>query len=132
MKEEYKKAYFHGWVDLVQPLAVITAYNPMGEVIADAENIHRQEAFVSFLEESIITYQQIAIGAKDRSYLEWSACIRCPKELAITMAKDLEQDAIFWVEDECVFVVDCEDGKEHFMGGLNEMIVDPSGKVGFE
>ena len=55
MKEEYTQAFFHGWIELEQPLAVITAYNPKGELIDNAENSFHEAHWIPHIAARVLT-----------------------------------------------------------------------------
>jgi hypothetical protein len=123
MDENYFKAFFHSKIKIKQPFAVITAHNPFGEIIDPEDNDDRHKHFMEYLSDSGLLFEELEVGAKDKSHIEISAAIKCTKSNALKIAQTLEQNDIFWVEKNKTFIINCETGKSELLKKLKEMYI---------
>ena len=91
--------------------AIITAYNPGGIPLVDPHvNQRRDQKFIEKLNVLSYPYFPIQAGNKDFTHSEASYGIGMPLDEAIQLALAFEQDAIFWIEDEYIHLVECASG----------------------
>lgn len=83
--------------------AIITACNPNGEILAEQTN---KKLNIS-LSQQITQYEYVEIigASPDLSHQEPSFAIAMELAKAQALAKRLQQNAIFWVQDDEVFIV---------------------------
>jgi hypothetical protein len=83
---------------LAAPFAVITAYNPCGEMIRDEANATRQTALLSALRAGGWHVIPVTGASPAGSHRERSAAVIMPEEDAKQLAIRFDQDAYFWFD----------------------------------
>jgi hypothetical protein len=78
--------------------AVITAFNPRGEIISDEENRRRMSKLEAELVTSGRSFVRLDACSPDKSHCECSVAVEIPRDDAIGIAKRWEQLAIFWFD----------------------------------
>ena len=98
--------------------AIITAWNPMDRPATRRENDLADEALRRSLELRQLPYLRVTGCSPDFSHREpgWGA--RLSKEDAIRLGKRFGQRAIWWVENDELILVMCEDGNETPLGSF--------------
>lgn len=83
--------------------AIITACNPNGELL----NLQENKKLNNLLTQQINQYEFIEIvgASPDLTHQEASFAVKVSKDEAIRIAKQFQQNAIFWVEQGEVFIV---------------------------
>lgn len=112
MKDEYRQTWFRCTQQSLPPtFAIITAYNPGGIPLADPqENQLRDQKFIEQLKALDHPFFPILAGNKDFSHRELSYGIDMPLDEAIQLALAFEQDALFWIEENYIHLVECANG----------------------
>lgn len=80
-----------------QTFAVITAANP-GRLLEAEENAKRREALAEALRRQDANTILVLGCSPDGEHCEESFCADLPKAVAIEVAREFEQDAIFWYD----------------------------------
>lgn len=107
LNPHYYQTWFECPVSACLPrFAIITAHHPDGVIIGAEENVGRNRRLCAQLEELGIEYFPVAAGSRDRAHVEDSFGIVCDLATAIDLCNQYEQDAIFWVEDGKIFIID--------------------------
>ena len=98
--------------------AIITAWNPMDRPATRRENDLADEALRRSLELRQLPYLRVTGCSPDLSHREpgWGA--RLSKPEAIRLGKRFGQRAIWWVENDELILVMCEDGLETPLGSF--------------
>jgi hypothetical protein len=81
-----------------QPFAVLTAFDPRGHDLSAAENEERRCALDAQLAKSGYRFVPVEACSPDRTHCERSVAVEMPQEKAISLARELEQVAIFWFD----------------------------------
>jgi hypothetical protein len=81
-----------------QPFAVVTAFDPRGHDLSAAENEERHRALDAQLAKSGYRFVPVEACSPDRSHCERSVAVVMPQKKAISLARELEQVAIFWFD----------------------------------
>ena len=103
-------------VGLAHPFAVITAENPCGEHVDDAETVRsevkgearnamRVRLFEQQLAERHLQFRIVDGVSPDGSYRERGCAIVMPRPDAMALARELDQLAIFWYDGERFWLV---------------------------
>jgi hypothetical protein len=90
---------------LGDPFAIMTAFDPRGENLGSEENDHRRRELERRLASAGYQFVNVDCCSPDRSHCECSVAVVMPQEDAITLAKELEQVAIFWFDGERFWIV---------------------------
>ncbi|WP_434356840.1 DUF3293 domain-containing protein [Parasalinivibrio latis] len=85
--------------------AIITAANPFSGLLDDAHNARRNQSFAANLSIKAIPFCEITGKSPDGSWKEPGFAVAVPLDIAITLATEVEQNAIYWVEDNRVYLV---------------------------
>jgi hypothetical protein len=80
------------------PFAVMTAFDPRGENLSNAENEKRKQELERRLRSSGYKFAEVDACSPDRSHCECSVAVVMPQEKALDLARELEQVAIFWFD----------------------------------
>jgi hypothetical protein len=81
-----------------QPFAVLTAFDPRAHDLSAAENEALRRALDARLAKSRYKFVSVDACSPDRSHCECSVAVVMPQKGAISLARDLEQVAIFWFD----------------------------------
>jgi hypothetical protein len=81
---------------LDKPFAILTSYNPRGEVLSANENDRRFAELEAELRSSGLEYLVMDACAPDKSHCECSVAIKIDRSRALRIAERWEQIAIFW------------------------------------
>ena len=86
-----------------QQFAIVTAYNPLGACLEDEENVRRNRQLESSF--GRISYQPLVGCSLDLSHQEPSFALVCPKSEAIQLARRYDQNAIYWVTKDKLYLL---------------------------
>jgi hypothetical protein len=81
-----------------EPFAIITAFDPQGRDLSDAENEQRKGDLDRRICATGYHFMQVDCCSPDRSHCERSVAVRMPQGEALELARELEQIAIFWFD----------------------------------
>lgn len=106
LKGEYRQVRFRGETDETPPaFFIVTAYNPDGKNVAEAENQEADEKLGSELHRLEFNHFRMTGGSPDFSHAEPGYAIVCNREQALCLAKEFSQDAVYEVREGRVFLV---------------------------
>ena len=105
--ESYKTSVFicHQVLNCNIDFAIISAQNPAGVTGHPYLNLRRDKEFQAYLNQQKLPYRSVIGCAPDHSFQEKSWIVLCEKNTAITLARQFEQNAIYWVEQGELFLV---------------------------
>ena len=89
---------------LNREFAVLTAFNPRGEDVSDAENNRRMKELEAELTSSGDSFVRVDACSPDRSHCECSVALSAEFDRAIDIAKRWEQIAIFWFDGQSFWI----------------------------
>ena len=97
--------------------AVITAWNPGSKPLSDKDNNQRN---LNLFEDLAHCYsQKVWVGNQDFSWKEESFAVAITKELAVRLGKKYQQNAVYFVEKDRLFLLSClNDATELELGSL--------------
>jgi hypothetical protein len=125
MNPAYRHARFRAEIPhggMPDAFGVVTACNPNGKTIADAENISRTEAFREKLETLGLEHFPVTGYDPLTPHEEAGFGVVCDPETALAFGREWEQEAIFWVQLGQVTLVSCsEDSEESPLGAWSDM-----------
>ncbi len=81
-----------------EPFAVLTAFDPHGRDLSQAENEERRRELDQRLTAEGYKFAHVDACSPDRSHCERSVAVVMPQEKAIDLARAMEQVAIFWFD----------------------------------
>lgn len=85
--------------------AVITAFNPGSEICVAKSNDLAQQKLQRDIEALGLAFLPILAGNRDFSYVEPSFAVSCTMKQAMDLAFRYQQNALFWVQDDNVWLV---------------------------
>lgn len=88
-----------------KPFAIMTAFDPRGENLFAEENHRRARNLEQRLESAGYGFLPVDCCSPDRSHCECSVAVVMPQYIAIDMARELEQIAIFWFDGQRFWIV---------------------------
>ncbi len=103
--------------------AVLTAWNPYGEPAAPDENAIREKQLRSYCDEQGFMTWVIQGESPDGKYHESGVGVIVDLDTALVLGRMFEQEAIFWVENDQLSVISCEDPERQEMGKWSERVV---------
>ncbi len=98
---------------LEQPLsrqinfAVITAYNPLGQILTLGTNHIRDKALQSDIMSLRHPYRKVWGCSSELDYSEKSWAVSMPKADAVKLASKYQQNALYWVEQDRLYLLPC-------------------------
>ena len=87
-----------GSIGLGDPFAVLTAFDPRGHDLSDAENEKRRRDLNDRLRRGGYKFLEVDACSPDLTHCECSVAVVMPQQEAIALARELEQVAIFWFD----------------------------------
>ncbi len=105
--ESYKTSIFlcHQTLNCNIDFAIISAQNPAGHNEHPYLNLRRDKELQACLNQQKLPYRSVIGCAPDHSFQEKSWIVLCDKNKAIKLARQFEQNAIYWVEHGELFLV---------------------------
>ena len=105
--ESYKTSIFlcHQALKCDVDFAIISAQNPAGIAEHPYLNLRRDNELQALLNQQRLPYRSVIGSAPDLSFQEKSWIVLCDKPQAIKLARQFEQNAIYWVEQGELFLV---------------------------
>lgn len=105
--EKYKAVKFRIGASFpnYQAFAIVTAYNPASIVCSDKVNRIKQQKLCRYLSNKQLGFCDIVAGNHDFSYFEPSLAVETEVMQAMNLAKLYRQNAIYYVEDENLFLL---------------------------
>lgn len=89
---------------LDREFAVLTAFNPRGVDVSEAENNRRMKELEAELTSSGDSFVRVDACSPDRSHCECSVALSAEFDRAIDIAKRWEQVAIFWFDGQSFWI----------------------------
>lgn len=83
---------------LGKPFGILTAFNPGGVDLDDAENSKRAGELEAELVSLELEFVRVDCCSPDRAHCECSVAVVAPKEQLLELARRWEQIAIFWFD----------------------------------
>jgi len=83
---------------LGEPFAIMTAFDPEGRNLSEAENERRKQELDRRLSATGYPFVQVDCCSPDRSHCECSVAVTMPQEKALDLAREMQQVAIFWFD----------------------------------
>lgn len=97
--------------------AIISAQNPLGNVKHHQLNLTLDCQFETSLNAENLPYRRLIGAAPDLSFREPSWAVMCDKAKAIDLARKFQQNAIYWVEADKLYLVPALFGQgEEYLG----------------
>lgn len=82
------------------PFAVITAHDPRGQNLGDAENERRADRLEESLRSRGLPFIRVNACSPDEEHCEASVAVKVPLTAAAQLARDYGQVAFFWFDGE--------------------------------
>lgn len=124
--DSYKTSVFlcHQAVNCYINFAIISAQNPAGQSEHPYLNQRRDNELQACLDQQRLPYRSVIGSAPDLSFQEKSWIVLCDKTQAVTLARQFEQNAIYWVEHGELFLVPVlMQQQEERLGSFSERLV---------
>ena len=100
--------------------AIITAENPMDQKMTEVENAKRTNRLIERMGQRKHTYM---LGCSENySHQEKSFAVVIDFDEAVSIGKEFDQRAIFYVEQGKLLLVDCNNGERTQMGNFEDRI----------
>lgn len=120
MNPEYNYACFEiKQQKLPQFFAIITANNPKGITKTEAENKILHRTLQNDLRKNSLANFEITGMSPDKSHQEAGYGVSCSLEDAIALGQKYKQEAIFWVDQDSLNLIDLKDLSAHALGSFN-------------
>jgi hypothetical protein len=81
-----------------QPFAVLTAFDPRGRDLSREENEKRKQSLDQRLTVEGYKFVHVDACSPDGAHCECSVAVVMPQDKAISLARELEQVALFWFD----------------------------------
>jgi len=113
--------YFNTLFELREPFPelpktfhIITAYNPMDEVLYVKDNLERNKKLKAEILNHNHTAWEIMAMSQDKKHQEASFLTDAPRQLSIALAIEYNQQAIFQVNNDNLIIISCSSPNEVF------------------
>ena len=105
---------------LPKKFAILTACNPMDEILKKTENKKLNQGLRRALSEFEMPTYNIIGSSPDLNHQEPSFLIEIPENQAIEVAASFNQRAIFWVSNDQMEIIECSTRKRYPAGSFSE------------
>ncbi len=123
----YAKAHFQldsPAVDLPVGFGIVTACNPMGVTVEALVNEGLDRDLGLFLLGQGIPHFRVTGGSRDMSHAEPGYGCAVDPERIVELGRQWNQEAVFWVEGDQLFLVSCDEFKhEEALGSFRERLI---------
>ena len=113
--------YFNTLFELREPIPelpktfhIITAFNPMDEVLSVNDNLERNKKLKAEILNHNHKAWEIMAMSQDKKHQEASFLTDAPRQLSITLAIEYNQRAIFQVKEDNLMIISCISPNEVF------------------
>ena len=103
--------------------AVITPCNPDGERVAAGKNLSLVRKLKAELESNEFRHWPVTGYSPDMQHSEPGFGIESDLDASIDLGRRFRQEAIYWICDGQLFVVDCSDCQRAFVGDWKSRLV---------
>ena len=114
----------HGWPSA---FAIITACDPNGVTTDEVSNRAHDGRLASLLRERSLRHWRATGGSPDFSHAEPGYAVETSFQDALQIGRLFEQEAIFWIENDELILVDCRTEATHRLGSWRNRIVQSGG-----
>lgn len=125
MKPEFQNVRFRAEIPetlMSRAFGVITACNPDGITVSDAENETATQKLKSDLAHEGLVYFPVTGGSPNFSHAEpgFGVVWHSPDE-AVAWGRKFRQEAVFWIEGGIVYLLSCTDEQSLCVGTWQEL-----------
>lgn len=85
--------------------AIISVLNPRGKIATPGQNLCRHMAFAAGVHAARLRYRKITGASGDLKFLEPSWAVFCSREQAEQYALEWQQNALYWVEQDQLWLL---------------------------
>ncbi len=111
-------------VDLPVGFGIVTACNPMGVTVEASVNEGLDRDLGLSLVDQGIQHFRVTGGSKDMSHAELGYGCAVDRERIVELGRQWNQEAVFWVQGDQLFLVPCNDSKhEEPLGSFRERLI---------
>ncbi len=108
----------------LKQFAIVTAWNPNGKLALSDDNFKSDKTLNDLLVQQQLPQYPIYGCSPDLTYREKSRAVEIDKATAVKIGKQFRQNAIFWVENDKLFLIPCLlQEKEECIGDFSSRIV---------
>ena len=126
-RESYRQAHFlikPAIKDLPDSFGIVTACNPDGEEVGSAENLRLDRELVSLLSSSAVKNFRVTGGSRDMTHAEPGYGCLVDRERIVDLGCEWNQEAVFWVEGDNLFLIPCATPQEfELIGSFRERVI---------
>ncbi|EWH10021.1 hypothetical protein DS2_09522 [Catenovulum agarivorans DS-2] len=124
----YKSVYF----ELSQPLsaqldfAIVTAHNPLGQICSAGQNATLDRLLQAEIVALSVPYRSLVGCDLQKSHMEKSWAVAVDKAVAIQLAKNYQQNALYWVSCDQLYLVPAMIGdgyRQELVGRFSDRVV---------
>lgn len=119
LRPEYFGAVFESSLsacECPEQFAVVTAYNPHGRCIPVGENERRDRTLQQDLVNGGLVHWRVTGCSADDSHREPGYAIQTSLDAAISVGRDLAQQAVFWIDHDELSLVSCRTAERVSLG----------------
>jgi hypothetical protein len=105
-----------------ESFAIVTACNPMDQILSQAENGKRNQQLLDILNSRGQYVGTIIGSSQDLTHQEPSLIVRASRAESLELGISFEQSAIFWVSKDLLEIMECSSGNRHPIGSFRKRI----------
>ncbi len=107
---------------------IITAYNPMDEILDESENVFRNQVLGRMIKSSGASCLPIIGASHDLLHQEASFLTNATEDLVMDWSRFFDQRAIYRVKGDDLILLSCIDMKEQPLGLFRERLISPDNR----
>ena len=110
--------------DLPDSFGIVTACNPDGVEVGSAENLRLDRELGSLLSSSDVKHFRVTGGSRDMTHAEPGYGCLVDRERIVELGRKWNQEAVFWVEGDNLFLIPCATRQEfELLGSFRERVI---------
>ena len=119
----FKVVFIHNRIKVFpRTFGIITAYNPKDQSLTVAQNQNRNKLLKVQISHQLKMLGEIVGSSIDKTHQEPSFGTECKLPELLKLGRKFEQNAVYWIEEDSLFLLDCNHSKKYTMGSFRKRV----------
>ena len=119
----FKVVFIHNSIKVFpRTFGIITAYNPQDQSLTEGQNQKRNKLLKVKISHQMKLLGEIVGSSIDKTHQEPSFVTEGKLPELLKLGKEFEQNAVYWIKQDSLFLLDCNHRKKYQMGSFRKRI----------